>query len=188
MSDLYSEGLSLDEATFLYTDELNYGDTGIEVEYVHYFLDALAFLDEDIPRLKTNSIYGENTITMVKAFQKKYNLPVTGVFTYSDFIVLQNAYDNILKSYPKEYQDYIDELYPDYFLARGMSGDDVRRLQRFLLAICKYDKSIPGVRVNGIFDDLTERSIKKVQSDYGFDINGIVGPLLWSKLVELSKR
>ncbi len=188
LSDLYSEGLSLDEATFLYTDELNYGDTGIEVEYVHYFLDALAFLDEDIPRLKTNSIYGENTITMVKAFQKKYNLPVTGVFTYSDFIVLQNAYDNILKSYPKEYQDYIDELYPDYFLARGMSGDDVRRLQRFLLAICKYDKSIPGVRVNGIFDDLTERSIKKVQSDYGFDINGIVGPLLWSKLVELSKR
>ena len=69
-----------------------------------------------------------------------------------------------------------------------MSGDDVKRVQRFLLAICRYDHSIPGVRVNGIFDDLTERSIKKVQSDYGFDINGIVGPLLWRKLVELSKR
>ena len=188
LSDLYSEGITKDEATFLYTDELNYGDTGIEVEYVHYFLDALAFLDNDIPRLPTNSIYTNNTITMVKAFQEKYGLPVTGKFTYSDWIVLRNAYDEILKSFPDEYQDYVNDLYPDYFLTRGMTGDDIIRLQRYLLAICRYDKSIPGVKVNGIFDELTESSIKKVQDDYGFDINGIVGPLLWRKLVELSKR
>lgn len=188
LSDLYSEGISEEEATFLYTDTLKYGDTGIEVEYVHYFLDALAFLDEDIPRLPTNSIYTNNTISMVKAFQEKYNLPVTGVFTYSDWVVLQSAYNNILKSFPKEYQDYVNYLYPDYFLTRGMTGDDVRRFQKFLLAICKYDKSIPGVRVNGIFDELTEKSVFKLQEDYGFDINGVVGPLLWRKVVELSKR
>ena len=188
LSDLYSEGLTEEEATFLYEDELTYGDTGIEVEYIHYFLDALAFLDPDIPRLKTNSIYSNNTITMVKAFQQKYGLPVTGKFTYADWLVLQNAYNTILKSYPKEYQEYINELYPDYFLTRGMSGKDVKRFQEFLLAICRYDKSIPGVRVNGIFDELTEKSVFKLQEDYGFDINGIVGPLLWKKVVELSKR
>ena len=188
LADLYSEGLTKEEATFLYTDELKYGDTGIEVEYVHYFLDALAFLDKDIPRLQTNSIYGNNTITMVKAFQQKYGLPVTGVFTYSDWLVLQSAYDKILKSFPAEYQDYVNELYPDFFLVKGMSGEAVRRFQKFLLAICKYDKSIPGVRVNGIFDELTEKSVLKLQNDYGFEINGIVGPLLWRKVVELSKR
>ena len=188
LSDLYSEGLSEEEATFLYTDEVNYGDTGIEVQYIHYFLDALAFLDKDIPRLPLNSIYNNNTITMVKAFQEKYNLPVTGIFTYKDWLVLKSAYDNILKSFPKEYQEYVDELYPDYFLTRGVTGNDVTRFQRFLLKICKYDKSIPGVRVNGEFDELTEKSVKKLQKDYGFDINGIVGPLLWKKVVELSKR
>lgn len=188
LSDLYSEGISEEEATFLYTDELNYGDTGIEVEYVHYFLDAIAFLDKDIPRLPTNSIYGNNTITMVKAFQEKYGLPVTGVFTYRDWLTLQSVYNRILKSFPKEYQEYVNELYPDYFLVRGMTGNDVRRFQKFLLAICRYDKSIPGVRVNGIFDELTEKSVMKLQSDYGFDINGVVGPLLWKKAVELSKR
>ncbi len=188
LADLYSEGISLDEATFLYTDRLDYGDTGIEVEYVHYFLDAIAFLDPDIPRLATNSIYNNNTITMVKAFQEKYKLPVTGIFTYSDWTVLKNVYRDILKSFPKEYQDYVNELYPDYFLTRGMTGADVRRFQRFLLAICKYDKSIPGVRVNGVFDELTEKSVYKLQSDYGFDLNGIVGPLLWRKALELSKR
>ena len=188
LSDLYSEGLTKEEATFLYTDELKYGDTGIEVEYIHYFLNALAFLDNDIPRLPTNSIYNNNTITMVKAFQEKYNLPVTGIFTYKDWTVLKNAYRNILKSFPKEYQEYVNDLYPDYFLTRGMTGEDVKRFQKYLLAICRYDKSIPGVRVNGIFDELTEKSVKKIQQDYGFDINGIVGPLLWKKVVELSKR
>ena len=188
LSDLYSEGLTEEEATFLYEDEITYGDTGIEVEYIHYFIDALAFLDPDIPRLPTNSIYSNNTITMVKAFQQKYGLPVTGIFTYADWLVLQDAYNMILKSYPKEYQSYINELYPDYFLVRGMSGEDIKRFQKLLLAICKYDKSIPGVRVNGIFDELTEKSVKKIQQDYGFDINGIVGPLLWKKVVELSKR
>ena len=125
---------------------------------------------------------------MVKAFQEKYKLPVTGVFTYSDWIVLTDAYDSILKSFPKEYQEYVNELYPDYFLTRGMTGNDVKRFQKFLLAICKYDKSIPGVIVNGNFDELTEKSVLKLQEDYGFDINGIVGPLLWKKVVELAKR
>ena len=41
--------------------ELEYGDTGIEVEYVHYYLTALAFFDKDIPKLPTNSIYNDNT-------------------------------------------------------------------------------------------------------------------------------
>ena len=188
LADLYSEGLSVDEATFRYEDELNYGDTGIEVEHIHYYLDAIAFLDPDIPRLPTNSIYNDNSIAIVKAFQEKYKLPVTGIFTYADWNVLKEVYSKILKNFNSEYNDYIDELYPDYFLTRGITGKDVRRFQKFLLNICRYDHSIPGVRVNGVFDELTEKSVKKLQNDYGFEVNGIVGPLLWRKVVELSKR
>ena len=188
LGDLYSEGITEEEATFLYNDKLALGNSGIDVEYIHYFLDALAFLDPDIPRLQTNSIYSENTVTMVKAFQKKYGLPVTGDFTYSDWKVLKEEYEKILSYIPDEYKDYVNELYPNNFLMKGMSGDDIKRYQRLLLKICRFDKSIPGVRVNGIFDDLTDRSVRKLQNDYGFEINGIVGPLLWRKTVELSKR
>ncbi len=188
LGELYSEGLTEDEITLLYSDKLSLGSTGIDVEYIHYFLDALAFMDPDVPRLQTNSIYSENTVTMVKAFQKKYKLPVTGEFTYNDFKTLIDIYNKILKYVPEQFKDFISELYPDYFLTKGMTGDDIKRFQKFLLKICRYDKSIPGVRVNGIFDDLTERSVKKIQKDYDFEINGIVGPLLWKKVVELSKR
>lgn len=188
LGDLYSEGITEEEATFLYNDKLTLGNSGIDVEYIHYFLDALAFLDPDIPRLQTNSIYSENTVTMVKAFQKKYGLPVTGDFTYSDWKVLKEEYEKILSFVPDKYKYYVNELYPNNFLMKGMSGDDIKRYQRLLLKICRFDKSIPGVRVNGIFDDLTDRSVRKLQNDYGFEINGIVGPLLWRKTVELSKR
>ena len=188
LGDLYSEGITEEEATFLYNDKLALGNSGIDVEYIHYFLDALAFLDPDIPRLQTNSIYSENTVTMVKAFQKKYGLPVTGDFTYSDWKVLKEKYEKILSYIPDKNKDYVNELYPNNFLMKGMSGDDIKRYQRLLLKICRFDKSIPGVRVNGIFDDLTDRSVRKLQNDYGFEINGIVGPLLWRKTVELSKR
>ena len=185
LSDLYSEGLSESEATFLYEDELNYGDTGIEVEHIHYYLDAIAFLDPDIPRLKTNSIYNDNSITMVKAFQKKYGLPVTGIFTYRDWNKLKDVYNNILKNLNNE---FVNDLYPDNFLSLGSKGEDVVRFQKYLLSICRYDHSIPGVRVNGIFDDLTNNSVLKLQRDLGLDENGIVGPILWRKVVELSKR
>lgn len=188
LSDLYSEGLSPQEATFLYKDEIKYGDTGIEVEYIHYFLDAIAFLDPDIPRLKTNSVFNDNTKTMLMAFQSKYGLPVTGIVTYTDWALLRDVYAKLLKSYPSEYATFVQELYPDRFLSLGSTGEDVKRFQQFLLKICRFDKSIPGVRVNGIFDELTENSVKKLQQDYNFDINGIVGPLLWRKVVELSKR
>ena len=185
LSDLYSEGLSEKEATFLYEDELNYGDTGIEVEHIHYFLDAIAFLDPDIPRLPTNSIYNDNSIAMVKAFQEKYGLPVTGIFTYKDWNKLKEVYDKILKNLNNE---FVNDLYPDNFLSLGSNGEDVVKFQRYLLAICRYDHSIPGVRVNGVFDDLTRKSVLKLQRDLGLDENGIVGPILWRKVVELSKR
>ncbi len=188
LSDLYSEGISENEASLLYRDELNYGDTGIEIAYLNYYLGAISFFDKDIPYLKTNSVFNDATKTMLMAFQEKYGLPVTGKVTYTDWNALQNVYNKLLKSYPNEYKEYIDDLYPNYFLVKGMASEDVKRYQKFLLAICKYDKSIPGVRVTGIFDDLTEQSVRKLQNDYGFEVNGVVGPLLWRKTVELSKR
>ena len=122
---------------------------------------------------------------MIKAFQKKYGLPVTGVFTYRDWNKLKDVYDKILINLNNE---FVNDLYPDNFLSLGSSGEDVLRFQRYLLTICRYDHSIPGVRVNGIFDDLTNRSVLKLQRDFGLDQNGIVGPILWRKVVELSKR
>ena len=42
--------------------------------------------------------------------------------------------------------------------------------------------------VSSEFDRLTEDSIKYIQNKYGFEVNGVVGPSTWYKIVELSKE
>ena len=69
----------------------------------------------------------------------------------------------------------------------GMQGDDVKRLQKFLLKICKNKGNIPGVRVTGTYDDLTEESVKKLQELFQLPVNGVVGASTWQDIVEYSK-
>ena len=61
-------------------------------------------------------------------------------------------------------------------------------IQRFLLKICQKFGNIPGVKVSGVFDDLMERSVMKVQSIYNEPITGVIGPVTWYNIVEYSKR
>ena len=65
---------------------------------------------------------------------------------------------------------------------------NVIRLQRFLLTICHKFHNTPGVRVTGTFDDLTEQSVKAIQKQEGLPVNGVVDPITWYRIVELSKK
>ena len=69
----------------------------------------------------------------------------------------------------------------------GMSGSDIKLLQNYLYQVCIKYKNIPGVRVTGVFDDLTESSVLKLQKDFNIDESGVVGPTFWNNLVSLAK-
>ena len=69
-----------------------------------------------------------------------------------------------------------------------MTGDDIVNLQNFLYIICEKTKSIPGVVVNGRFDNLTKQSVMNIQRRYNLEENGIVSPVVWYRIVELSKE
>ena len=69
-----------------------------------------------------------------------------------------------------------------------MTGDDVKTIQKFLLKICQKFKNIPGVRVSGIFDDIMEKSVMKIQSLYNLDTTGVIEPVTWYNIVEYSKK
>ena len=54
--------------------------------------------------------------------------------------------------------------------------------------ICDSLHNIPGVRINGEFDELTERSVIAIQRQVGLEDTGIVGPATWYQIVEKAKR
>ena len=189
ISDLNSEGITKEEAELLYNTELKYLDQGIYIRLLHYLLRAIAYFDEEIPLLviTNNSVFDENTVKMVIAFQKKYNLPAIGIVDKYTWGKLIEVYDNLLNSIPSKYLEYEDEFFGGRQLTLGIKGDDVRRLQKFLLKICKDKRNIPGVRVTGMYDSLTEESVKALQKILNLPVNGIVGAATWRDIVEYSK-
>ncbi len=189
ISDLYSEGISLDEATLLYNTTLQEGDVGKYIRTLNYFLNTISYFDSSIPFLSlTGDTFTGKTKQVVMAFQKKYGLDDTGIVDRDTWIALKEAYRQTVRNVPQEYYTVINEFYPGRFLSKGMTGSDIVNLQRFLYMICKNSGDIPGVIVNGIFDNLTEQSIKYIQRKTDLTENGIVSPATWYQIVELAKK
>lgn len=189
IADLYSEGISIEEASLIFKRQLELGDTGQYINTLNYLINVVSYFDSSIPFLDlSGDVFTEDTKQVVVAFQNKYGLPATGIVNARTWAALREAYRLTLKNIPREYITSLNEFFPGRFLSEGMRGDDIINLQNFLYIICQKTKSIPGVVVNGIFDNLTEQSVKSIQKRYNLEENGIVSPIVWYRIVELSKE
>lgn len=188
INDLYSEGISINEATYDFNEDLRLGDTGEYIRVVNYLFNVISYFDSSIPFLDLKGdVFTKDTETVVKAFQKRYGLPESGIINAETWKNVRSVYRQTIRNVPSEYYTVLNEFYPGRFLSRGMTGDDIINLQKFLYIICKNTKSIPGVVVNGNFDSLTEQSVKSIQRRYSLSETGVVGPAVWYRIVELSK-
>ena len=188
ISDLHSEGISVEEATLLFKKVLQEGDDEPYILVLKYLLNVVSYFDASLPYLDLKgNLFDSNTKQVVKALQKKYKLPETGIVDADTWRVLRNIYQQTIRNVPSEYYMVINEFYPGKFLSKGMTGDAIVNLQRFLYLICTKTKNIPGVVVNGKFDNLTEQSVKSIQRMNGIEANGVVGPYTWYNIVKMSK-
>ena len=81
----------------------------------------------------------------------------------------------------------IGKIFPGRFLSIGIKGDDVKALQGFLKTIYDRDGTIPNVEVTGEFDQNTQDAVKIIQMQINLPVNGVVGPLTWDAIVEMSE-
>ena len=185
VANLASEGISIEEVQFPYGETLQLGDTGPYIRPLNYLLNFLSYLDTDIPKLNlSGEEFTEDTKEMVIAFQTSNNIEADGIVDKNTWNALLTSYNQTKELIPEEYLYYEDKLYPGIFLSLGMTGDDILNLQNFLYIICEKTHQIPGVRVNGTFDELTEESIKAIQKRYNLPENGVVGPATWQKIID----
>lgn len=68
-----------------------------------------------------------------------------------------------------------------YVLGKGDEGEQVKTLQRILLAM-GYDLGSYGV--DGDFGGKTDAAVRAFQKKYGLDVDGIVGNDTWAKLLK----
>lgn len=188
LSELYSEGVYLEDTALKYDLKQAEGAEGYYIQGLHYFLSVIAYFDSNVPFLKVDSVYDENTKTMVIAFQNEYNLPGTGIVDTTTWNKIKEVYQDIINDLPKDILEYKDKIYPGRFLSLGMEGTDVTALQNMLKQIGEQNESFPKVMVSGCYDTGTEEAIKAIQRDLQIDVTGVTGPLEWKEVVARTEK
>ncbi|MBQ3724395.1 MAG: peptidoglycan-binding protein [Oscillospiraceae bacterium] len=183
LSELSAQGLTLSDVARTYPSQLRYGDSGIGVETIQYYLGFLGFFLPQLPAIGVTGSFDDTTRDAVYAFQRYAGLPVDGIVGNDTWNALQNAYDRLLTDLPDPYRERLAEIYPGRFLVRGDTGENVARLQRALQYMAQVYGDMPTVEADGIFGPATQAAVMAAQRRLGFDVTGAVGPILWRSLI-----
>ena len=79
LSELSSQGLAISDVARIYPSQLRYGDSGIGVETIQYYLSFLGFFLPQLPPIGVTGYFDNDTRDAVYAFQKANDLLADGI-------------------------------------------------------------------------------------------------------------
>ena len=173
LSELDSEGISLDEVAQQFPSLLSPGDTGDEVRMIQYYLQVVAAYYDTVPPLTTTGVYDDATYQAVMAFQRTFGLTPDGIMGQQTWNELYKAYRGILDSTAVMEGGVV--LYPGTVMRIGSQGEYVQILQEYLAYISEFYPEIPAVQVTGVFGNQTQAAVIAFQNLFGLEAAGIVG-------------
>ena len=182
LSELASEGITLEEATVPFASQIAEGSSGIDVRTLQYYLSIIAYFNSELQPVPIDGNFDSATVDAVERFQAYYGLPVTGIVDSDTWEVIDRIYTETVAALPEGYQGNNAKLYPGYFLTKGMRGENVSDLQSYLNLIGKTIPEIPEVPVTGYFGDQTDDAIRIFQQLFGIPVTGDVGPVTWYQI------
>ncbi len=183
LSELIGEGITISEAEREYPNVLQFGDTGIGVSTLQYYLAFLGFFLPQLPPIAITGNFDIDTRNAVYAFQNYAGLDVTGIVDRDTWNRLLAEYNALLGNLPEDYRVFASEIYPGRFIVPGDTGPEVTTIQQNLQKISQNDTSIPLVEVTGNYDEQTQSAVKAIQAQLGIEQNGVIGPILWSEII-----
>lgn len=182
LSELASEGITLEEATVPFASQIAEGSSGIDVRTLQYYLSIIAYFNSELQPVPLDGNFDSATVDAVERFQAYYGLPVTGIVDSDTWEVIDRIYTETVAALPEGYQGNNTKLYPGYFLTKGMRGENVSDLQSYLNLIGKTIPEIPEVPVTGYFGDQTDDAVRIFQQLFGIPVTGDVGPVTWYQI------
>ncbi|MBE6757491.1 MAG: spore cortex-lytic protein [Ruminococcaceae bacterium] len=180
LADLDSEGITLSELPQQRPQILASGDSGDEVRVLQYYLAVVAEFYNDVPQLTINGQYDTATENTVRAFQRVAGVPEDGIVGLATWTALYRAYRGIAAtiSLPGG-----ERLLETFVLRQGDSGDEVRRMQEYLVTIATVYPTIPAPTVDGRFGPRTEEAVIAFQRQFGLEPDGVVDALTFLQIV-----
>lgn len=184
IAELNSEGLTLEEFSRQYAQEVRIGMQSDEVRIIQYYLAVIGAYYEAVSPVSITGYFGEETEKSVKSFQRVFGLPQTGIVDRQTWNDMFRAYQGIVDSVP--FDSAVDVvLYPGTVLKEGVNNEYVRILQEYLTFINRSYPNIPAVSNTGYFGPLTRQSVIEFQKQFGLTPNGLVGGPTWDAIAGL---
>ena len=184
LSELVSEGVSIEEAQVPFITNLSEGSQGDEVRLVQYLLNILAYFNGALVFPPIDGVYGPSTAQAVRTYQEFYGLSPTGVVDRATWNNLRETYITTVGNLPQGYSGRKAKLFPGYFLSEGLQNNDVTDLQTYLSVISEYYTEIPKVAVTGYFGPQTKAAVETFQRLFGLEPTGIVFARTWSEIAK----
>lgn len=182
LSDLVSEGISLEEVSVPFEGILRQGSEGIGAKTVQFYLNILSYFNPQLLSVPVDGVFGESTAAAVRQFQQYYGLPVTGQVNAATWNTIKRIYTETVASLPPGYEGEGAKYYPGYFLSQGMSGQEILDLQTYLSLIGKYYPEMPELPITGYFGEQTAAAVRQFQNLFGLEETGAVGPITWATI------
>lgn len=152
------------------------------VRSLQTMLRVLAEDDQSLPTVIPDGIYGPSTMTAVSAFQRKYELPVTGITDQRTWDLIVSAYEpaiiRIGKAQPIEVL-----LDAGQVLRIGDSSPYIYLAQAMLLQLSENHTTIIPPDVNGMIDATTADAVTQFQKLAGLGQTGEIDRVTWKHLV-----
>lgn len=182
LAELNSEGLSLQDVSPIYPGVLQRGDTGNPVRLVQYYLAVIGAYNAEIPVIRFDGIFGEETENAVIAAQKLFGLNPDGIIGQQTWDAIYSAYLSLVQSNPELTTPEGVPVFPGRLMVEGMSGEDVEQVQTFLSFLSAIYTEIPEIPVTGYFGERTREAVLAAQQVFGIPPTGTVGPVTWDVL------
>ncbi|MBQ8837049.1 MAG: peptidoglycan-binding protein [Clostridia bacterium] len=185
ISELNSEGITLDEVSRQYPEKLSVGSEGDGVRLLQYFLSYISVFVPTVNSTAIDGVFGESTAAAVRSFQTAYSLPVTGEVDEVTWQEIYNVYRGLLASVPERFTEGLTVPYPGFILRVGSENEYVSFLQEYLNYIALTYNQIPTTPVTGYFGALTYNAVSAFQKLFGLEDNGVVNLETWNKIVSV---
>lgn len=147
------------------------------------YLRNIGRVDKDISPVVPDGIFGNETTTAVKSFQKKYNLEQTGIVDFETWedIKSKNAEAVFIYSDPIQIVRITNDDLP---LVIGENNTLVYTLHLMLNNVSQNFTNFTFLPIGSIFSEGTQREVKRWQRVISHEETGEVDKITWNTLAQ----
>lgn len=183
LGEITSEGAGIFIPDEPPNETLNIGSTGDNTRLVQFILEYLSFFYTTIPIVEPDGYYGQSTQDSVRAFQQTFGLEADGIVGPTTWQALYAVANEINRAVN---QNSEEQKYPGAPLTVGSTGNGVELMKRYYNIIAQFYGELPTVTQNNVYDQEFANAIREFQERYNLDADGVIGPLTWTRIVEIA--